>query len=386
MRGHGEDASPPGRPSTPPSIRPSLPASLSACTCICYRSNRSLGRIQARRTRKQSMAASTARWQLLAGEVKRQASGFLQDKYKQARLALGDVTPAELLVQEATNNDPCVPDAKTLACIADAAFDMDDYWRIAKVLHHRLGRAADWKQWRPVYKALVVLEFLLTHGPEDLPLEFRPDMPAMHDLRSFHYVDDKGFNWGACMQRRTDSILSLLTDADRLREARRRAIRVSHEVHTGFGFGFGSPTSSSSPSSASSSASSRTSRTWSFGGGSSHYSDSPTMCLSCASDTDYRQDKKCDAYTADDDCWAPSNKHTSKWWPATVDEDDGEDHQHLVDDAWDAHMGVDESGGGSYWSARLLGSLGSRASGFQSLSQPEQRRTTKKLQLQSQDY
>ena len=71
------------------------------------------------------------------------------------------------LVQEATNNDPCVPDAKTLACIADAAFDMDDCWRIAKVLHHRLGRAADWKQWRPVYKALVVLEFL-THGPEDL--------------------------------------------------------------------------------------------------------------------------------------------------------------------------------------------------------------------------
>ena len=266
---------------------------------------------------------------------------------------------------------------------------MDDCWRIAKVLHHRLGRAADWKQWRPVYKALVVLEFLLTHGPEDLPLEFRPDMPAMHDLRSFHYVDDKGFNWGACMQRRTDSVLSLLTDADRLREARRRAIRVSHEVHTGFGFG--SPTSS--PSSASSSASSRTSRTsWSFGGGSSHYSDSPTMCLTCASDTDYRQDKKCDAYTADDDCWAPSsnNKHTTtKWWPPTVDEDDAEDHQHLVDDAWDvAHMGVDESTGGQgSWSARLLGSLGSsRASGFQSLSQPEQRRTTKKLQLQSQDY
>ena len=49
-----------------------------------------------------SMAASTARWQLLAGEVKRQASGFLQDKYKQARLALGDVTPAELYVPPCT--------------------------------------------------------------------------------------------------------------------------------------------------------------------------------------------------------------------------------------------------------------------------------------------
>lgn len=292
------------------------------------------------------------------------------------------------LVQEATNNEACVPDAKTLACIADAAFDMDDFWRIAKVLHQRLSRAADWKEWRPVYKALVVLEFLLTHGPEDLPREFMADMPAMHDLRSFNYVDDKGFNWGACMQRRTDSVLSLLTDADRLREARRRAIRVAHEVH-GYGFGgggfIGSPTSSSSPSSASSSASSRTSRTWSFGG-SSHYSDSPTMCLTCASDADYRHDKKCDAYTADDDCWASSNYNSYRGggsWAATVDEgDDGEDQQHqgLMDGAWDAHLVEDST---STWSARLLGSLSvstSRASGFQSLSQPEQRRTPKKMQ------
>ncbi|TKW11858.1 hypothetical protein SEVIR_6G260000v4 [Setaria viridis] len=329
------------------------------------------------------MAASTARWQLLAGEVKRQASGFLQDKYKQARLALGDVTPAELLVQDATNNDPCVPDAKTLACIADAAFDMDDCWRIAKVLHQRLSHAADWKEWRPVYKALVVLEFLLTHGPDDLPRDFLPDMPAMHDLRSFHYVDDKGFDWGACMQRRTDSILALLTDAHRLRDARRRA--SAH--YNGF---LASPTSSSSPSSASSS-NSASSRTWSFGGGSSHYSDSPTMCLTCAYDTGYRHDKKCDAYTADDD--DDSNKTTlSKWPPPTVDEavPDAAAEDLVADDAsWDAHshhmgVGVDEISSSRY---RLLASLGSRASGFQSLSQPEQRRTTtKRLQLQSQDY
>lgn len=279
------------------------------------------------------------------------------------------------LAQEATNNEACVPDAKTLACIADAAFDMDDSWRIAKVLHQRLSRAADWKEWRPVYKALVVLEFLLTHGPEDLHREFLADMPAMHDLRSFNYVDDKGFNWGACMQCRTDSVLTLLTDADRLREARRRAIRVSHEVHGGY---FGSPTSSySPPSSASSSASSRTSRTWSFGG-SSHYSDSPTMCLTCASDADYRHDKKCDAYTADDDCWAAPNYKSGGRWATTVDEDDGEG---LMDAAWDAHLVEDASGGS--WSGRLLGSLSlsttRRASGFQSLSQPEQRRTPKKL-------
>ncbi|KAL6900631.1 hypothetical protein ACP4OV_005307 [Aristida adscensionis] len=357
------------------------------------------------------MAVSTARWQVLAGEVRRQASGFLQDKYKQARLALGDVTPAELLVQEATNNEACVPDAKTLACIAEAAFDMDDYWRIAKVLHQRLG-AVDWKEWRRVYKALVVLEFLLTHGPDDLPREFLPDMPAINDLRSFNYIDDKGFNWGTCMQRRTDSIVTLLTDGEYLKEARRRAVRVSQEVqHGGFGFAFGSPTSSSSPSSASSS-SSRTSRTWSFG---SHYSDSPTVCFTCASDADYRHDKKFDAYTADDDntCWM-----MKKWPPPPPpveeeedrrgghDDDNNHNNDHsaaadqppLADDAWpaDAHHLDDGNavGSGGSMSARfystMLGmrssSVNSRASGFQSLSQPE-RRTAKRLHRHlSSDY
>jgi epsin len=33
---------------------------------------------------------------LFSTRLGRQASGYLQDKYKQARLALGDITPAEL--------------------------------------------------------------------------------------------------------------------------------------------------------------------------------------------------------------------------------------------------------------------------------------------------
>jgi hypothetical protein len=99
------------------------------------------------------------RWQLLAGEVKK------QDKYKQARLALGDVTRSSRAVRRlpdliwiqlffAINCHVCTyvtirmyvglsrrprTISRTLACIADAAFDMDDCWRIAK------------QEWRPVY-------------------------------------------------------------------------------------------------------------------------------------------------------------------------------------------------------------------------------------------
>ncbi|KAF6982201.1 hypothetical protein CFC21_000622 [Triticum aestivum] len=298
---------------------------------------------------------------LFTAKLGRQASGYLQDKYKKARLALGDVTPAELAVQEATNDDACVPDAKTLASIAEAAFDIDDYWRIANVLHRRLGCVHDWKEWRPVYKALVVLEFLLTHGPEELPGDFLPDMQALRDLRGFTYTDDKGFDWGASMQRRADSVVGLLTDADRLKDARQRvrSLSFSHDGRAG------SPTSS-----VASSGSSRASRgTWSFASSSPHYSDSPTFVCLCGPNVDYRHDKKFDAYTADDK-------------RDLVDDQEVDDYPTPHSQGSWLEESASLSGSPvSCGSARSAGG-GRRASGFNSLSQPERRNSSKKLQRQ----
>lgn len=41
------------------------------------------------------------------------------------------------LAEEATNGDPRSPDARTMTRISEAAFGMDDYWRIVDVLHQR---------------------------------------------------------------------------------------------------------------------------------------------------------------------------------------------------------------------------------------------------------
>ncbi|KAK9931179.1 hypothetical protein M0R45_018469 [Rubus argutus] len=83
---------------------------------------------------------------------KKQASHFLQERYKSARLTFTDVTSAELWAEEATNGDPCSPDAKTMTKIAAASFEMEDYWRIVDILHRKLYNV-DWKEWRQSYKA-----------------------------------------------------------------------------------------------------------------------------------------------------------------------------------------------------------------------------------------
>ncbi|KAL6292254.1 hypothetical protein ACE6H2_000396 [Prunus campanulata] len=191
---------------------------------------------------------------LFLDHIKNKASNFLQEKYKTARLTFTDVTQVELLAEEATNGDPCSPDAKTMTQIAAASFEMDDYWRVVDILHRRLYNI-DWKEWRQSYKALVLLEFLLTHGPEEFADEFQSDIDVIQELGSFKYIDKTGFNWGVCMQKKSDQIQNLLGGGQPLREARLKALRITNEIQ-----GFGSATSSPSASTPSSSSSSEASR------------------------------------------------------------------------------------------------------------------------------
>ncbi|PON31544.1 ENTH domain containing protein [Parasponia andersonii] len=167
------------------------------------------------------------------------------------------------MAEEATNNDSCSPDARTMTRIAEASYGIDDYWRIVDVLHGRLY-CVDWKQWRQAYKALALLEFLLTHGPEDFSEEFVCDTDVIQELGTFQYIDEKGFNWGANMQRKSDEILKLLGGGKTvLKQARLRALKVTRGIQ-GFGrLSIASP-SSSSPSSSATSESSRTSSFGSF--------------------------------------------------------------------------------------------------------------------------
>ncbi|KAI3926398.1 hypothetical protein MKX01_032586 [Papaver californicum] len=166
-------------------------------------------------------------------EFKKQASFFLKEKIKTARLALTDVTPAELLTEEVTNGNPWGPDTKTMGLISRAAFEVDDYWRIVEILHKKLIRF-DRKNWRVSYKTLVLLEHLLTHGPESVAEEFKCDMKVIQDMRNFQYIDERGFTWGLTMKNKSERILKLLEKGPLLKEERDRARKVNRGIK-GFG-------------------------------------------------------------------------------------------------------------------------------------------------------
>lgn len=190
----------------------------------------------------------------LSQVLKKQASLRLREKLKSVRLLLTDVTEAQLLTEEATNNDPWGPETRTMALISQAAFEVDDYWRIVEVLHKRLS-AFDKKRWRVSFKTLVLLEYLLTHGPKSVADEFRCEKGFLQQLENFQYVDDRGVDSGLCIRRKVVKILELFNNEELLIEERNRCRKISREIRLGSfsskdsssgSFGSGSSRSSSS--------------------------------------------------------------------------------------------------------------------------------------------
>lgn len=51
----------------------------------------------------------------------------------------------------------------------------------------------DKRNWRASYKALIVLEYLLTHGPESVAQEFQKERDVITEIGRFQHVDEKGY-------------------------------------------------------------------------------------------------------------------------------------------------------------------------------------------------
>ncbi|CAN0837332.1 Clathrin interactor 1 [Linum grandiflorum] len=133
--------------------------------------------------------------------------------------------------------------------ISKAAFQVDDYWRIVEIVHHRLIHY-DEGSWRVSYKTLLLLEHLLTHGPLRVAQEFERRRPVIRKMgSSFAFYKEKGFNWGLSVRNLSRRVVKLLEDGQFLIEERNRRLKLTRGIQ-GFGnFNNEEPSTSSSSSS-----------------------------------------------------------------------------------------------------------------------------------------
>uniref|UniRef100_A0A0C9RZA6 TSA: Wollemia nobilis Ref_Wollemi_Transcript_927_1906 transcribed RNA sequence n=1 Tax=Wollemia nobilis TaxID=56998 RepID=A0A0C9RZA6_9CONI len=131
------------------------------------------------------------------------------------------VPEIEQKVLDATSNEPWGPHGTLMAEIAQATRNFSEYQLVMDVLWRRIGDTG--RNWRHVYKALTVLEYLVANGSERVVDELLEHTFQISTLSDFQYVEPDGKDQGINVRKKAQNIHSLINDKDKIREVRQKA-------------------------------------------------------------------------------------------------------------------------------------------------------------------
>ncbi|XP_057524204.1 clathrin interactor EPSIN 1 isoform X1 [Amaranthus tricolor] len=140
---------------------------------------------------------------------------------REVNLKVLKVPEIEQKVLDATDNEPWGPHGSALAEIAQATKKFTECQMIMNVLWTRLGETG--KDWRYVYKALAVIEYLIANGSERAVDEIIEHTFQISSLTSFEYVEPNGKDAGINVRKKAENIVTLLNNKDKIEETRKKA-------------------------------------------------------------------------------------------------------------------------------------------------------------------
>lgn len=96
----------------------------------------------------------------------------------------------------------CCVQARPRACaeICKLSYRTEDYKQILGILARRLH--SEPRQWRQVYKALLLLEYMARNGPERIVAELKSNGKVFSRLQRFAYTDSQGTDQGLNVRNR----------------------------------------------------------------------------------------------------------------------------------------------------------------------------------------
>lgn len=156
---------------------------------------------------------------------------------------------AQKKVREATSNDPWGPSSTLMAEIADLTYNVVAFTEIMQMVWKRLNDHG--RNWRHVYKALVLLEYLIKTGTEKVGQQCKENIYSIQTLKDFQYLEE-GKDQGLNVREKAKQLVVLLKDDERLRNERARALKAKErfaQSASGFGSdgGLDTPTSPKYP-------------------------------------------------------------------------------------------------------------------------------------------
>ncbi|KAI1884348.1 hypothetical protein AGOR_G00225490 [Albula goreensis] len=143
---------------------------------------------------------------------------------RQMKNMVHNYTEAEVKVREATSNDPWCPPTALMSEISDLTFNQTAFPEVMGMIWKRLNDHG--KNWRHVYKALTLLEYLIRTGSDNVAQECRDSAITLQTLRDFQYIDRDGKDQGASVREKARQVVALMRDEERLKKERTQALKT----------------------------------------------------------------------------------------------------------------------------------------------------------------
>ncbi|XP_077748556.1 epsin-2 isoform X4 [Canis aureus] len=147
---------------------------------------------------------------------------------RQMKNIVNNYSEAEIKVREATSNDPWGPSSSLMTEIADLTYNVVAFSEIMSMVWKRLNDHG--KNWRHVYKALTLLDYLIKTGSERVAQQCRENIFAIQTLKDFQYIDRDGKDQGINVREKSKQLVALLKDEERLKAERAQALKTKERM------------------------------------------------------------------------------------------------------------------------------------------------------------
>ncbi|XP_067279453.1 epsin-3 isoform X2 [Pseudorasbora parva] len=147
---------------------------------------------------------------------------------RQMKNIVNNYTDAEIKVREATSNDPWGPPTSLLMEIADLTFNVVAFTEVMGIIWKRLNDHG--KNWRHVYKALNLLDYLIKSGSDRVAQQCKENIYAIQTLRDFQYIDRDGQDQGMSVREKSKQLVALLRDDEKLKQERSQSLKTRERV------------------------------------------------------------------------------------------------------------------------------------------------------------
>ncbi|XP_025054980.1 epsin-3 isoform X10 [Alligator sinensis] len=147
---------------------------------------------------------------------------------RQVKNIVHNYSEAEIKVREATSNDPWGPPSSLMSEIADLTFNTVAFAEVMGMIWRRLNDSG--KNWRHVYKALTLLDYLIKTGSEKVAHQCRENLFTIQTLKDFQYIDRDGKDQGINVREKVKQVMALLKDEERLKQERAHALKTKERM------------------------------------------------------------------------------------------------------------------------------------------------------------